>query len=384
MAKSILIKDEPEEAARNLAEFLLTTGKVGGVVTLVNEEPEGAVNYSLVTDAEALKNAAPLYPLMPANVGGVLSHLTAVEGFGTPVAVFLRPCELRAYVELGKLEQVKGENVLLISTTCGGVYPLDEGINGSPKEKLPAYWDAVAKGENAEGLRVTCGACEHFVPYQADLTIGTVGATISAVGAAKGKRCAVFLNTPRGEEAVDGLEADVSEIELENDALGKLRGARADTRAKLFEEGPAPDNGLEGLVAFFGRCVGCHSCRTVCPICYCDLCHFESTTREPNPISYEIKLKHRAGTRVPPDTILFQLGRLTHMSVSCVGCGMCSDACPAEIPVATLFAKVGAATQGVFDYVPGKDAEESPPLSRFEEEEFTKFGEEVAGVGRRV
>lgn len=377
MAKSILIQGEPEEAARNLAEFLLTSGKVSGVVTLVNEEPEGAVNYSLVTDVAVLKSASPLYPLMPVNVGGVLSHLTAVESFGTPVAVFLRPCELRAYVELGKLEQVKGENILLISTTCGGVYPLDEGVNGSLKGRLSAYWDAVAKGENAEGLRVTCGACEHFVPYQADLTIGTVGA-------AKGKRCAVFLNTPRGEEAVDGLEAVVGETEPENDVVGKLRGERADTRAKMFEEGPAPDNGLKGLVAFFGRCIGCHSCRTVCPICYCDLCHFESTTREPNPTSYEIKLKHRAGTRVPPDTILFQLGRLTHISVSCVGCGMCSDACPAEIPIATLFSKVGAATQAVFDYVPGKDTEESPPLSRFEEEEFTEFGEEVAGVGRRV
>jgi formate dehydrogenase subunit beta len=377
MAKSILIKGDPEEAARNLAEFLLTSGKVGGVVTLVNAEPEGAVNYSLVTDAEVLKNASPLYPLMPTNAGGVLSHLTAVEGFGTPVAVFVRPCELRAYVELGKLGQIKAENILLISTTCGGVYPLDDGINGNLKEKLPTYWAGVSKGENAEGLRVTCGACEHFVPYQADLTIG-------AVGAAKDKRCAVFLNTPRGEEAVDGLEADAGENELENDALGKLRKTRVDTRAKLFEEGPVPDNGLEGLVAFFGRCIGCHSCRTVCPICYCDLCHFESTTREPNPISYEIKLKHRAGTRVPPDTILFQLGRLTHMSVSCVGCGMCSDACPAEIPIATLFAKVGAATQGVFDYVPGKNAEETPPLSRFEEEEFTEFGEEVASVGRRV
>jgi formate dehydrogenase subunit beta len=370
MAKSIFIKGEPEEAARNLAESLLTSGKVSGVITLVNEGPEGAVNYSLVTDAAVLKNAAPLYPLMPANAGGVLSHLTIVEGFDAPVAVFLRPCELRAYVELGKLGQVKGENILLISTTCGGVYPLDEGVNGSLKEKLPAYWAAVAKGENAEGLRVTCGACEQFVPYQADLTIG-------AVGAAKDKRCAFILNTPRGEEAVDGLEADVGETEPENDAVGKLRGERADTRAKLFDAGPAPDNGLEGLVAFFGRCVGCHSCRTVCPICYCDLCHFESTTREPNPISYEIKLKHRAGTRVPPDTILFQLGRLTHMSVSCVGCGMCSDACPAEIPIATLFAKVGAAAQGVFGYVPGKDGEEMPPLSRFEEEEFTEFGEEV-------
>lgn len=370
MAKSILIKGEPEEAARYLAEFLLSSGKVGGVVTLVNGEPEGTVNYSLVTDAEVLKNASPLYPLMPANVGGILSHLTVVESFDTPIAAFLRPCELRAYVELSKLGQVKGENVLLISTTCGGVYPLDEGINGSLKEKLPAYWAAVAKGENAEGLRATCEACEHFVPYQADLTIG-------AVGSAKDKRCIVFLNTPQGEEAANGFEPNVTEAELENDAVKTLRNKRSDTRAKLFEEGPAPDNGLEGLVAFFGRCVGCHSCRTVCPICYCDLCHFESATREPNPISYEIKLKHRTGTRVPPDTILFHLGRLTHMSVSCVGCGMCSDACPAEIPIAMLFTKVGAATQDVFDYVPGKDEDEMPPLSRFEEEEFTEFGEEV-------
>jgi formate dehydrogenase subunit beta len=372
MAKALSITaDGANAAARDVLKALLASGKVNAVMTLVETGPAGEVNYQLVADEAVLDRATPLYPLMPANAGGLLSRLTILEGFEEPVAAFLRPCELRAFVELGKLNQIKSDNLLLLSTTCGGVYPLRASLNGGLADALPAYWEALASGEAVEALRPTCSACEHFVPFGADLVL-------AAVGAAGGK-VAVVANTPRGEEALEGLEGAEAEAAVETPGVKSLREKREAARAELFATEPLAAPGLEGLVALFGRCVGCRSCRSVCPICCCEVCYFDAATTEPTARTFEIHLKHKAGTRVPPDTLLFHLGRLTHMSASCVGCGMCADACPVYIPVATLFAKVGGETQALFEYVPGKDAEEELPLKRFEEDELVQIGEERFG-----
>ena len=63
------------------------------------------------------------------------------------------------------------------------------------------------------------------------------------------------------------------------------------------------------------------------------------------------------------------------MSFSCVGCGQCSDVCPVDIPVASVFKKTGEETAALFDYVPGRDSEESIPVMVFKEEEFEELGE---------
>ena len=77
---------------------------------------------------------------------------------------------------------------------------------------------------------------------------------------------------------------------------------------------------------------------------------------------------------MPPRTLLFHLGRLTHMGISCVACGTCSEVCPADIPISSVFKLVGEAIEKRFDYVPGEDPAEEVPLLKFELEEL----EEVA------
>jgi len=50
---------------------------------------------------------------------------------------------------------------------------------------------------------------------------------------------------------------------------------------------------------------------------------------------------------------------------------MCTDVCPANIPVATIFDKTSQSVQEIFDYLPGKDATEPIPLITFEREELS-------------
>ena len=79
--------------------------------------------------------------------------------------------------------------------------------------------------------------------------------------------------------------------------------------------------------------------------------------------------------RVPAGTMFYQIGRLIHVSISCVGCGLCTDVCPANIPVSTIFQKVSQSTQELFGYLPGKDVTEPMPLTTFEKEEFASVEE---------
>ena len=91
---------------------------------------------------------------------------------------------------------------------------------------------------------------------------------------------------------------------------------------------------------------------------------------------FEKELEQKNALRLPPDTIFFHLGRLTHMSFSCVGCGLCSDVCPVDIPVSQVFKRTGEQTAGLFEYVAGRDVEESIPVLVYKEEEFLEIGED--------
>ena len=77
---------------------------------------------------------------------------------------------------------------------------------------------------------------------------------------------------------------------------------------------------------------------------------------------------------MPTDSLLFHLTRLNHMVMSCVGCGLCQEACPNDIPLFPIFRLVGEQVQRSFDYVPGRSLEEELPLSVFRENELSEVG----------
>ncbi|MEA3376551.1 MAG: Coenzyme F420 hydrogenase/dehydrogenase, beta subunit C-terminal domain [Chloroflexota bacterium] len=366
-SERLQINKGAEETVRELLRSLLESGKVNAVLALGRTGgPSGGVAYSLFRDPEAFGadgDALPLLPSMPANAGGLLSRLTLEGPVAEPVAAVVKPCELRAFIELVKLSQGNLDNILLISSTCGGVYPLDMGIAGSLEKKLPTYWERMEQGELDDDMRPTCRACESFVPEGADITVALLGE------ADLDTQCTLHLNTERGAAFAGDMEGTTVSGKLDSEALKRSLDERKAFREELFA---GVGVGLKGLIHTFGRCIGCHGCKTVCPICYCRLCYFDSQNCERPAGFYERELARKGGLRVPSDTVYFQLGRMAHMAISCVGCGMCTDVCPADIPVSTMFSKVGAAAQAVFDYQPGRDVTEEIPLRTFEEEEFTE------------
>jgi formate dehydrogenase subunit beta len=369
MTNALKLTKNSEQGVREFVKFLLEKGKIKGVFTLKKINKNGAVAYSLITKSDELNDAVPFYPLMPTNAGKLLSRFTLNGSTTEPIVAIVKPCELRAFIELIKREQGSLENIYIISSTCGGVYPLKMATDGTIEKNLSHYWGAVKKGEMSIDLRPACTGCTEFTPYTADITVDLISHSNLD------KECILILNTKKGEELAKDIKGEFLERALDKEALKKYYDKRNAAKKKLFNEINIKMKGLDGLIEIFGRCIGCHGCSKVCPICYCTLCEFDSSDSEYKPSTYESELKRRGGLKVPPGTIYYHLGRLAHIGISCVGCGSCDDVCPVDIPLSIIFKKVGESIQQIFEFVPGKNIAEEIPLLTYKEEEFTEIEE---------
>jgi formate dehydrogenase subunit beta len=369
MTKTIKINKNTEQGLIELFKSLLEKNKIAGVFTLKKINKNGDIAYSLITDSDKLKDAVPFYPLMPVNAGKLLSRFTLRGAAKEPILAVLKPCELRAFIELVKREQGTLDNMYFLSSTCGGVYPLQMAVDKNIEKNIPKYWDALKKEEIPENLRPACKACTEFEPYTADITIDLL--TNKNID----KESYLYINNKKGEELIKDVKKDFLQKEIDGKKIEKIRNKKQTEKQKLYQDIDKKMNGLDGLIDIFGRCIGCHGCSKVCPICYCKLCEFESSDSEYEPSNYESELRRRGGLKVPPGTLYYQLGRLTHIGISCVGCGQCEDVCPVDIPLSIIFKKVGESIQEMFKYTPGKNVEEEVPLVTFKQEELSEIEE---------
>jgi formate dehydrogenase subunit beta len=331
--------------------------------------------YLLIRDESLLKNAYPLPPVMSVQGAKAISSLTGRGKGKKRIAALVRPCEARATVELFKLGQVDLENIFLISIDCPGALPLAEWVK-DPKKAEDAFSE-VLKGKASECIRPICQICDKFSTTGAeDLHIGILGTEADSI--------LLIPHSPKGEGILDHIgtsaEADISRWK---NVIDKLTGMRVEKKKQAQQKLEASSTSLDKLLDTFSKCINCHNCMRVCPICYCRQCFFDSDNMK---FSFEDYLKRAEMTgslRLPPDTLLFHIGHMLHMSLSCVSCGACEDACPMSIPVAQVFSLVADRNQEAFDYVPGRSLDESLPLRVYEEEEFEEVEQSYVGTSAK-
>ena len=369
MTKTLQIDTPVEYGVIDVLRYLLDSHKVHGVFTLKKMDDQGTIAYALITSPKELEHAVPLHPIMPVNAGKALSRFTIKGPTDKPVIAVMKPCELRAFIELVKREQGHLENLIFMSPLCGGVYPSNIMVDNALEKHLPEYWKAIQKGETPDTLRPACRSCTEFTPYTADITIDVVGNNKLDT------HTHLYLNTETAETLLKEYNATTVTKEPDTKILETIRTKRETVKTQLFKNLDGTMKGIDGLVEILGRCIGCHGCSKVCPICYCKLCEFESPNSEYSPSNYEAELKRRGGLKIPPGTTYYHIGRLTHISISCVGCGSCEDACPVDIPISLIFKKVGESVQNTFQYVPGKKRDELIPLVTFEGGELSEIEE---------
>ncbi len=356
-------------AVRAFLARLLESGALEAIYVPM-EGAGGAVVPTLVTDAAHLAQANPLAPLMPINGARAVSALTGKKAPGRIGAV-VRPCEIRALIELVKLQQASFEDLTLIGIDCPGTFEVPRYLERLAQDGL-GLGDVLAaaregRDPGVEGLslRLACQTCLHPAADQAAIRLELFG-----LDPAQGISAEIpdDLAAQLGFTAAAGSGARQAVLER---VLAAHRAKRDETLSVV--RGLMNANG--GLPSLFSTCIRCHNCMTACPICYCKTCLFSSASFDHKPEHYLSAAQRKGALRMMSDALLFQLTRMNHMSASCVGCGMCTSACPSEIPVGAIFSAVGEQVQAAFAYQPGRSLEDPLPLITFQANEWTEVGE---------
>ncbi|MCX6650187.1 MAG: (Fe-S)-binding protein [Methanomassiliicoccales archaeon] len=317
--------------------------------------------YVLVKDPGLLSIADPVPPVQTTTGGKALSNLTKHGGGRLRIAAVMRPCEARGTVELAKLGQVDLTNVTMITLDCPGTIPLQTYFRGGERP--------VRSGFLSNGIRPICQMCDRSFAPVGDLHLGWCVEDEAPV---------LMFTSQKGEQALEALrltpDADISNWAVASKELSEAKGKE---RARGLGEMTQRTAGLNNLMEVLGPCIDCHNCMRVCPVCYCRVCTFDLKRQGHTPEDVLELVKVRGRLRLPLDTLMFHLGRMNHMSLNCVSCGACEDACPAGIPIAQIFAAVADRTQKAFGYQAGLDLGQRPPLITFLEEELE--GDHVQG-----
>ena len=375
MAKHAAIKvteGKVEEAIRGFLKSLLEKGVVEAIV-IPKATPAGdGYVQTLIRDPQKLVGVCALSPTMPVQSARVASNLT-VKNLGKKVAAVLKACEIRAIVELTKFLQVKLENLCLIGIDCPGTFEVpdyaklaQEGKGGETlvKELLSGMEKGEISPPSGYSFRTACQMCEYPLT-QADIGIKLFGyKTDQEIGIEIGEKFEKEIE----EKGI--LSFTNEEPPSRSGVVKKVIAERTKKRDALFGEYKGITRDLRSFLDRFSTCIRCHNCMVACPICYCKECVFKTAVFEHDGDQFVRWADRKGEIRMPTDTLMFHLIRLSHMGTSCIGCGLCDSACPSRLPVATLFRSVGDKLQKIFQYVPGRKVEEVPPVATFREDEL--------------
>jgi formate dehydrogenase subunit beta len=375
MAKHATVKVSEgriEEAMIGFLKSLLEKGVVESLILPKGLPSKDGFVQTLIHDPKMLDGVCILSPTMPVQSARVVSNLT-IKNLGKKVGAVLKACEIRAIVELTKFLQVKLENLYMIGVDCPGTFEVydyskmaQEGKGGEELTKI--LFKGMERGEgnppSGYAFRTACQMCEYPVP-RGDIVLRLFGYS---------------SEKEIGIEVAERLEKEVEEKGIltysgnepanRSEVINKVIAKRSKKRDALFEEFRGVVKDLRSFLDRFSTCIRCHNCMVACPICYCKECVFRTAIFEHEGDQFLRWADRKGGIRMPTDTLMFHIIRLSHMVTSCIGCGLCDSACPSRLPVSTLFRSVGDRIQKILNYVPGRDVEEAPPVATFREDEL--------------
>jgi formate dehydrogenase subunit beta len=345
----------------DLLEKALDKGIFQAIIVPIKVPANDAFTYVLVKDKSLILDSYPLPPTMFVQGAKAVSSVTRLGKGNMKMAVIMRPCETRATIELEKLGQVNLENITLISIDCPGVLSTSDFLDDP--EKNMQLFDESLKNWDDKKMRPVCQICDKSSMVSGDLHIGILGA--------KKDTCFIISNTEKGKEIADKLDIILKDnIESWQAKVKSISEEKQKKRKKAHKDMKSKIGGIDNLVDTFSQCINCHNCMRVCPVCFCRLCYFDSDKVKHTAEDYLSMAQSTGSMRFLPDTILFQMGRMMHMSLSCVSCGACEDACSMSIPVAQIFSMIADETQGLFEYISGRNQGEPLPLAAYKEEEL--------------
>ena len=375
MAKYTQLSFSQGELNTQLSNFfsdLLDAGAVDGILTPM-VQPKKGVMQTLVTSKEMLGKVDPFAPVVPVNSAKLASSLTSKPS-GRKIGMVLRSCEMRALVELVKLNQANLEDTLLIGMDCLGRYENTDYLkyqsNGGSTEDFLTR--ALAGKTESDGCEISgaCKICEYPAVDNVDLRLCLIGS---------GSGCLhIEAVTEKGEKALEQAGAKFTDGPSGRaDAVKKLAAARTQARDAQFAAFREETNNFDALDDKLAACINCYNCRVACPVCYCKECVFVTDTFRHKGEQFISWAQVDGMLKMPTDTTFYHLTRMTHMAAFCVGCGQCTSACPNDIDLMPLFRTSAEKAQARFEYLAGRSVDEPQPLTIFDSDELMEVTGQV-------
>ena len=284
---------------RELARKLLADGSVK--VVLGYEEGPRGVRPVFVTDpaqAEKLIFDTRCVQNLAAYLNPRRQHITKLG----KAAIVVKGCDARAVAGLIRECQIKREDVVIIAMRCGGVV---RDPAGSSELTVDTVSDR-------------CNGCDDREPKLHDYLLGVL--------------------PPPPPQSTRYAEK-----------VAQLAGMSPEERWAFWNEQ------LE-------RCIRCHACREVCPMCFCVQCTADKG--RPQWIDCSATLE---GNRA------WQMMRVLHQAGRCVGCLECERACPADIPLGLLTRYIAQAVERRFGYKTCDDPAVPAPMGTFSTDDEQEF-----------
>ncbi len=337
------------------------------------KQSSGIVKQTLIVDPEKLGHVDPFAPIIPVNSAKIASSLTGKPS-GKKIAMVMRSCEVRAAIELVKLNQVNLEDVLLIGLDCFGRFENRDYLKLQEQNFTTESFIKSAQSEKVamNGFDVVdaCKMCEYPVPNNVDIRICVIGTDTDSFG--------VEGVSEKGQKALEALGLSGSDGSgKRNEAVKSLTDKRTNELNQRLDEYNKTVNSIQALEDSLANCINCYNCRVACPVCYCKECVYVTDTFRHEGEQF-LGWAQKDGTlKMPTDTTFYHLTRMTHIGTFCVGCGQCTSACPNDVQLTMAFRSVAKVSQARFEYEAGRSIDEQQPLTVFHDDELVEITGQV-------
>ena len=340
----ILAKGECGGAVTALLKHALKTKMVDAVVAVKRGADIYDAEPVVITDPAELANAAGSLHCGTLLLPKIIKKYVLDGACDAKIAVTCKGCDVMAFYELAKQNQLNLDNIIMIGLNCGGsVSPITArkmiadkfGVDPNlvTKEEIDKgqfiiEFEGGHKGikideleEEGYGRRSNCRRCQMKVPRQADLACGNWG----VIGDKAGKATFIEVCSDKGAALLSGATGKTVAVEAANPKGIEIRGKVENSMLKLgdqwrkrdFESLGKGKARLEYIMKESSRCTKCYACIEACPICNCSECSTKNACYvEPG---------------VLPVNFMFHLIRYAHVFDTCVNCGQCEELCPMEI-----------------------------------------------------
>jgi formate dehydrogenase subunit beta len=264
--------------------------------------------------------------------GNLASYLTRRSG-EERIAVVCRGCESRAVHVLVSEHQHERDQLYVIGVPCSGIVdPRKVERQGglAPEstceateareegdEVIVAFRDGEQRFRRSDVLDDSCARCSYPQATDADLVLGDLPG--------------------------DGSPADGGNTQ---DAFATL--SARERYARFAQEAE--------------RCIRCYACREACPTCYCTECFVDHNL----PRWCESMI-------TPAGTQAWHIVRAFHQAGRCVSCGACERACPMEIKMTYLTAKLNDDMAQQYGFQVGMSDDARPPFAAFTLDDANQF-----------